>query len=195
MKTLLSTLAVCAAMTASSASAATLVSGMIGEDTSQVLDSDGTFHADIYGGAYDNTMAAHSFDDFGNVDADPLLAFTGNAWIFGYLKSPWSDIFAIEASNYTYSLQFTVLDGDLNMGVTVGGGLGTVLTTASSLLQFDNLSGDTLVSLDGLSGSGRWLVDVVNWTENPAPVPLPASSLLLLAGLGGLGAMSRRKKA
>ncbi len=49
---------------------------------------------------------------------------------------------------------------------------------------------------NGVSGSSGFVtvVDGFSSVSNIAPVPLPASAILLLAGLGGLGAMRMRKK-
>lgn len=57
-----------------------------------------------------------------------------------------------------------------------------------------NDSGGALTwSWKGRSGQGAGLSHYVNLGQTPAPVPLPAAGVLLLAGLAGLGLAKRRK--
>lgn len=66
--------------------------------------------------------------------------------------------------------------------------------TAQSWL--DNIADNTWVA----SGNGFQILtaagtqDLLTNVENPAPVPLPASGLLLLAGLGGAGAVAAKRR-
>ncbi len=196
MKTLFSIVAACAALTAAPAMSATIVSGYVAED--QVV-TNGVIDGTTY-------MPSEVFPDFANSDAmpDPTFEFSGEAWIFGFLGSSdptYEDNFVIEASDYSYTLQFSVLSGDLNMGIAVESGLlpapqgaAYVVNAGNGVYQIDGLTGTNTIFMDGITGSGNWLVDVVNIVDVEA-VPLPASSLMLLAGLGGLGAMRRRKTA
>lgn len=195
VKTILTTLAAGAIMTATSVSAATFdgLSGMIAEGPENlILDADDTF---VAGTGYDDVTPGHVLGDFSNPVGDPSLSFSGAAWMFGFVGNGYSDGFTIEALDYSYTLQISVIDGPLSMGIAVDGTNYGSYTDGSGMVQIDNLTGETTVSLASIGGSsGLWLVDIVNYNEISA-VPLPASSLLLLAGLGGLGAMSRRKKA
>ena len=53
----------------------------------------------------------------------------------------------------------------------------------------------TMFGIGATGHSDEWKLKGVKYTYEPSVVPLPASSLLLLGGLGGLVAMRRRKKA
>lgn len=90
----------------------------------------------------------------------------------------------------TGSAGFVVLFGSLSAGFLTwdGGGTGTIDFADGSALGYD---------LGGLltGGLGTSATSNVKFTAvAPSAVPLPASSLMLLAGVGGLVAMRRRKK-
>ena len=199
MKKLISTLSICAAMTAGAASAATMVSGVIEEGPNVVLPN-GPFYAN-----------PTVLDDFSNSVNNPELYLTDDAWIFGRVYDNWKDGFKINASDYSFKLQISALNYEnvnnnttpVQFGVKVkddGATLydGSLANGDTSVLNFANLSGIVTVQLSAFSTPGfrngdnvSWLVDIVNVQA----VPLPASSLLLLGGLGGLAAMRRKKKA
>jgi len=199
MKKLLSTFALCTALTAGAASAATMVSGVIEEGPNVVLPS---------GPFYDNPTV---LGDFSNSTSSPDLYFTDDAWIFGRVYDDYKDGFTIKADDYKFKLQISALGyhnvnqntTPVSFGVKVNDD-GTVIYNNAlsygdtSVLNFSDLTGEIKVQLSAFSTPGtrngdnvRWLVDIVD----VQPVPLPASSLLLLGGLGGLAAMRRRKKA
>lgn len=190
MKKLISILSMCVGLVAAPVSAATIVSGFVSEGPN-ILDGDGTLVAET---GYDHVTPDFALGDFNTDTTDPTLSFSDEAWIFGWVDQCCFDGFSIAMDDYSYTLQFSVLDAVPEqkwIGVEVGGFDYGNINQYSSVLEVD-VVGSTFVSIDGNSrGSAYWLIDVVDIE----PVPLPASSLLLLGGLGGLAAMRRRKKA
>ena len=85
-------------------------------------------------------------------------------------------------------------------GLFINNGTSSTVTGPIVLSQFtiSAIGGDAANDTNGFFGFGAkfddFRVKSISY-ENISAVPLPASSLLLLAGLGGLAALRRRKKA
>ena len=79
--------------------------------------------------------------------------------------------------------------------VTNGGILFTTAGGASANLFLDG--GNYVLSYKYQAGNGvdNYIPGAVSSTLSVAPVPLPAAGLLLVGGLGALGAIKRRRKA
>jgi hypothetical protein len=80
-------------------------------------------------------------------------------------------------------------DGSIGVGDFISQSL-----TAANPFNFTTQFVGSVFGIVALGDSDDWKLAGVSGTFAPAPVPLPAAGLLLLAGLGGLGAMSRRKR-
>jgi hypothetical protein len=93
-------------------------------------------------------------------------------------------------------------------------GLAPVNGTKSGPWSINGYAGlrDVVITLKAGNGFGAFLLDTASagsWSsskdlshasiytngEQPAPIPLPAAAWMLLAGLGGLGAVARRRRA
>jgi hypothetical protein len=121
-----------------------------------------------------------SFDNTESVNDGPV---TVNSFIPSSNYNSWSPTIVYD---YNSSSNFIFI------------GAGSDATSIDSTPDFylfyefgDDLSGTALVSTDQGSGSTFPTLTV---TEI-APVPLPAAGWMLLAGIGGLGVMARRRKA
>lgn len=73
-------------------------------------------------------------------------------------------------------------------------GSGTLFGIGSSLLSLDSDPSSVETLFSSSSGGNRATASLTIETGTLAPVPLPATFLLLLAGIGGLGAFARHSK-
>lgn len=152
------------------------------------------------------TETVRKLKDFNTNFGNPILSFADDATVFGRVWDNYSDGFTISSGANLFNLTITATDfqaaqgNDLRFRVIVRGGsvtpnIDTTVTSAgtSPIVQLTNLSGDVKIRLTAISTPGFQNDDNVGWAVDVAPVPLPASALLLLGGLAGLGAMKRRK--
>ncbi|WP_282128921.1 VPLPA-CTERM sorting domain-containing protein [Roseobacter litoralis] len=188
--------------TLTGASAATLNNG------GSVCEGPGSLLAPGVGAACDAT-----FGDGGQADGptvDINFSGTGAGVVFGGIRgldnNRYLDVFDLQGSGeYRLTLSsIRITDSSRNVispeapfdatwilgGLTIGTISNLVVPGVYSLTTVVDLSTLTTFSLDA-SGGGATDGNVMEYRLDIAAVPLPASALLLLAGVGGLGAMRR----
>ena len=100
------------------------------------------------------------------------------------------------ATSYVFDSAFNIV----NQGAGYWGGSATALTKSGNTLI--GSEGHGLIQFIGTFSSISWTIPTAeNWhgfqvaTASVSAVPIPASGLLLLAGVGGFGLLRRKNKA
>ncbi len=88
-------------------------------------------------------------------------------------------------------LQLSFLGADVNPFANASVGSSFTATPDSGFEFAQDVAGDGFFSV--FNGSGSVSFQVVDSFDEPAPVPLPASGLLLIGALGAAGALRKRK--
>lgn len=88
-------------------------------------------------------------------------------------------------------LQLSFLGADVNPFANASVGSSFTATPDSGSEFAQDVAGDFFISR--FNGSGSVSFQVVDSFDEPAPVPLPASGLLLIGALGAAGALRKRK--
>ncbi|MEM8774354.1 MAG: VPLPA-CTERM sorting domain-containing protein [Pseudomonadota bacterium] len=113
-------------------------------------------------------------DDQQFFDSSDITNPAGNFASNGDTTSAIFSIFEVGNATALFSQEITATDG----------GVGT-----ENLLNFSGLAGSFILEIDGQPGSPGATYDI-----GISSVPLPAAAWLLLAGVGGLSVMKRRRK-
>ena len=149
--------------------------------------------ATLIGNGYDTVTGTTDGGWSGNID---IFAFTGLASGAQTLTFTFS---APEGIGYSFasggSIYYSTQPFRWNWDGTYGGTFNVGYYNQTSTASFALGSGFAGTLYVGIYGWGSPVGYTVSAPGNaPAPVPLPASAVLLLAGIGGLGAVARRPK-
>ena len=165
--------------------------------------SEGSFPGGDFGDAYNvPTLIGNGYDtvtgttDGGFVDNIDIFAFTGLA---AGAQSLTFTFTAPSGIGYSFasggSIYYSTQPFQWNWDGTYGGTFNLGYFTPTSTTSFSLGSGFAGTLYVGLYGWGSPVSYSISVPGNaPAPVPLPAPAALLLAGLGGFGAVARRPK-
>ena len=149
----------------------------------------------VIGNGYETVDGATSVGDLDFVEFNGLAA--GAQTVSVTFTSPSVGSFFISSGTLRYSTQpfTTSTDGTLAGAFSIYDfGFFSSTTQTLSFNLDSSFNGSLFVSLALALGSPvSYSISIPG--NAPAPVPLPASAALLLAGLGGVGAVSRRRKA
>ena len=149
----------------------------------------------VIGNGYETVDGATSVGDLDFVEFNGLAA--GAQTVSVTFTSPSVGSFFFSTGTLRYSTQpFTsATDGTLAGAFSIYDfGFFSSTTQTLSFNLDSSFNGSLFVSLALALGSPvSYSISIPG--NAPAPVPLPASAALLLAGLGGIGAVSRRRKA
>ena len=149
----------------------------------------------VIGNGYETVDGATSVGDLDFVEFNGLAA--GAQTVSVTFTSPSVGSFFLSTGTLRYSTQpFTsATDGTLAGAFSIYDfGFFSSTTQTLSFNLDSSFNGSLFVSLALALGSPvSYSISIPG--NAPAPVPLPASAALLLAGLGGIGAVSRRRKA
>ncbi|WOI56509.1 VPLPA-CTERM sorting domain-containing protein [Palleronia sp. LCG004] len=143
-----------------------------------------SFSAGQAGGAFARATAFEDFDGaFVFFEATEALRSSTSITINPFNAS------AGDPSANTIDLSYALNDGErMSLGIDPSGN-----RTGSSELDFNLGAGDRLsFFLNGMAGSGG---NQVTFQTTTAAIPLPAAGLLYVAGIGGVIAMRRKRKA
>ena len=149
----------------------------------------------VIGNGYETVDGATSVGDLDFVEFNGLAA--GAQTVSVTFTSPSVGSFFLSSGTLRYSTQpfTTSTDGTLAGAFSIYDfGFFSSTTQTLSFNLDSSFNGSLFVSLALALGSPvSYSISIPG--NAPAPVPLPASAALLLAGLGGIGAVSRRRKA
>ncbi|GFE66295.1 spondin domain-containing protein [Litoreibacter roseus] len=144
---------------------------------SMVLPSNDTFIGN------DNPLAYQLFDDSGAFLGAQTIEITGND-----IYDAGTEVNGLEGAAFVQG-QDIALGEDEGGVVTAGGDLSVF---AGQTLATGDILGDA-AQIDFFSDPASFSLATITISE-VAPIPLPASGLLLLAGMGGIAALRRKQR-
>ncbi|MEO1365367.1 MAG: VPLPA-CTERM sorting domain-containing protein [Pseudomonadota bacterium] len=164
--------------------------GTVCESLDRIDDSAGT------------PVCSITFEDFPNGSPDDELTFEGSGTILGFLADNtgagpnYSDFVTVKldkASDINFSLFGSDNDIDVSFFFGPAESPGTTVNANGSTSLFAT-AGTYIFGVDATSPTDSGDRLETSYSLNITAVPLPASGLMLLAGLGAIGVARRRRK-